>query len=389
MHKKILIVICLLFMTTGCWNYNELNSLAITSAIAIDKKDNQYEVSILIANLKNKENNTDNNEVQSVVYSSKGNTISEAMKNIDLENPKKTYIGHLNSLIISKDVAEEGLVNVLDLFLKNSISSKRFFIVIAKDDKAKDILKIVSPLESFPTQTLSTNIKTSSQSQAVSTSVNYSDFIKTMLEKGINPVLPTIKIEGNKKTGSKNTNIEQTEPKGILKLDTLAIFNDDKLIGFATNDVSKGINLALNKTDSMIIKYKCKQDYLVTEINYITSKININNNKPTINIKATGNIIENNCDIDLNNQNTINDIKKDIKIQIKKLIKKGINYTQEEKVDVIGIGNLIYKKNPSYYNKIEDWNNYFSKLDIGINVDIDINYKNSTKKSLKGAINEN
>ena len=392
MYKKILIVFILIFLTTGCWNYNELNSLAITTAMAIDKKDNKYEVSILIANSRNKQSSSENGESQTVVYSATGDTIADAMKNIDLENPRQTYIGHLTALIINEEVAKEGLIDVLDLLLRNSESTKRFFVAIARENKAKDILKIVSPLESFPAQTISTNIKTSSESQAVSVSVIYSDFIKTMLAKGIEPVLPTIKVEGNEEKGAKNSNLEQTDPMGQLKLDTVAIFNKDKLIGYATKDESRGINLALNKIDAMIIKYKCKKNYLVAEISGVTSKIDVkinNNIEPSIKIKASGDIIENNCDIDLTNPDVIDDVEKDVEKQIKNLVKKGIKYIQSEKVDSIGIGNLVYKQNPNYYKKIDDWNNYFSNLDVNIKVDANINSKGSIKKSLKEELDGN
>lgn len=392
MYKKILIVFILIFLTTGCWNYNELNSLAITTAMAIDKKDDKYEVSILIANSRNKQSSSENGESQTVVYSATGDTIADAMKNIDLENPRQTYIGHLAALIINEEVAKEGLVDVLDLLLRNSESTKRFFIAIARENKAKDILKIVSPLESFPAQTISTNIKTSSESQAVSVSVIYSDFIKTMLAKGIEPVLPTIKVEGDEEKGAKNSNLEQTDPKGQLKLDTVAIFDKDKLVGYATKDESRGINLALNKIDAMIIKYKCKKNYLVAEISGVTSKIDVkinNNIEPSIKIKASGDIVENNCDIDLTNPDVIDDVEKNVEKQIKNLVKKGIKYIQSEKVDSIGIGNLVYKQNPSNYKKIDDWNNYFSNLDIDIKVDANINSKGSIKKSLKEALDGN
>ena len=100
MSKKILIFF-ILFFFTGCYNYNELNTLAITTAMAIDKKDDLYEVSILIANSKNKESTITEGSSQTVVYSATGKTISEALKNIDLKSPRKTYVGHLSSLIIS------------------------------------------------------------------------------------------------------------------------------------------------------------------------------------------------------------------------------------------------------------------------------------------------
>ena len=87
--KKILLLIPLFFLTTGCWNYRELNKLAIATAIAVDKADNGYEVSILLANGKNAQTSPKEGQSQNVVYSGKGPTISRALRQIELLIPKQ------------------------------------------------------------------------------------------------------------------------------------------------------------------------------------------------------------------------------------------------------------------------------------------------------------
>ena len=49
--KKILLIPIILLLT-GCWNYNELNNLAICTGIAIDKNENNYEITFLVSNAK-------------------------------------------------------------------------------------------------------------------------------------------------------------------------------------------------------------------------------------------------------------------------------------------------------------------------------------------------
>ena len=46
-------------MMTGCWNYRELNQLAISTAMSIDLTEDkeEYKVSLLIANGKNNQTN--------------------------------------------------------------------------------------------------------------------------------------------------------------------------------------------------------------------------------------------------------------------------------------------------------------------------------------------
>ena len=53
--KKILLL-PLIFLMCGCWNYKELNNLAMTTGIAIDKIDNDYHVTLLISNSKKQTN---------------------------------------------------------------------------------------------------------------------------------------------------------------------------------------------------------------------------------------------------------------------------------------------------------------------------------------------
>lgn len=392
MNKKILILI-ILFLMTGCWNYQELNSLAISTAMAIDKKDDEYEVSILIANSKKNQVSSKEGESQTVVYSAKGKSISEALKNIDLENPRQTYIGHLAVIVISEEVAKEGLDNVLDLLLRDSESTKRFYLAIAKDDEAKSIIKVISPLETFPSQTISTNIKASSESQAISSAVTYSKFIENTLKKGMNPILPTITIEGSASKGEKAKNLESSSLDAILKLSTIAIFKYDKLVGYANKDQSRGINLMLDEIKEMIVEYKCDKNILVTSLSEVNTNIDIslkkNKLKATINVDGIGDIIENNCKLDLTNTKTINKIEKRVNQKVEKIINNGLDLIQKDlKSDVIGFGNILYKKEPKYFNKI-NWDKEFPKLNIKVNSNIKITTKGSARQSIKEAINEN
>jgi spore germination protein KC len=394
-NKKLLFLIPIFFLLTGCWNYQELNSLAISTAMAIDKDDEGYEVSILIANSKKSQVSSKEGESQTVVYSAKGETLSDALKNIDLENPRQTYIGHLSVIIISEDVAKEGLMNTLDLLLRYSESTKRFYIAIAHEYKAKEIIKIISPLETFPSQTISTNIKSSSESQAVSVAITFSKFIENLLKVGISPILPTITIEGDAEEGTSEKSLEQASPDAILKLSTLAIFKDDKLIGYATKDESRGINLMAGKINAMIVKYECDSNYLVSSLSELNTEIKIDfeNDLPiaTIYIEGNGDITENNCNLKLTDKDVIEKIQKGINNEIKRLINKGLKLLQEDyKSDVIGFGNLIYKKNPNYFKNINNWDeDEFPNLEVKIKTNINLSTKGSARESIKEAIDEN
>ena len=153
--KKVLFSLIILFILTGCFNYNELNDYSIVTSLAIDYKKDNYVVSLLISN-SNKETNS---EKQNTIYSGKGKTIYEAIKDIDLISPKKIYLGHLSSVIISESSAKKGLYNTLELLSEDAQISKNFYIALAKDTDALEILKSNTSLTNYPSQYISKNIE--------------------------------------------------------------------------------------------------------------------------------------------------------------------------------------------------------------------------------------
>lgn len=376
------LIILFIFLFTGCWNYRELNNLAITTAIAIDKKDNKYEVSILVVNTK-ENNSLGNNESETIVYTGIGKSISEALNEIDLLSPKKLYIEHLSILIISKEIAKEGLTNVLDYFLRNSESTKRFQIALA--DNAKDVIKVLKPLEAYPASSISKNFQLSNESQARSSLILYSEFLYKYLEKGINPVLPTISIIGNTKQGSKNKSLEQTTPSAITKLDNMAIFKDDKLVHIANKQESKAINIINNKIDQINIYINCNNNITIKILDLNTNIKLINSNKYKITIKAEGTVIEDTC-----NNTDVTKLQKEGSKEIKKLIQKGISLAKKYQTDIYGFGNLLYKKNPKEFNKYQDWDkDGLNNIEVDIDVKLHIRFKGSAKKSIEEVKREN
>lgn len=394
MNKKIFILIIIFFMT-GCWNYQELNSLAVTTAIAIDLTDeDEYEVSLMVANSRKAQANTQENESQTVIYSGKGKTITEAFKDIDLLNPRQSYIGHVSVIVISEDIAYKGMENIIDFFARNSESTKRFQMALAKDAKAKDIIKILTPLETFSAQNISDNIQASDESQATSTSILYSDYIYLLMEKGINPILPSVVLIGDKKDGSKDKSLQQTIPDAFIKLGNIAVFNDYKLLGYVTRNESKGINLLRDSIEEMTLYLESENKNIVIKLleSKTKTKLELKNNKPVINIyiSCVGTIIEDNLKHNLTNEKTIQKIQKMANKELKELAVKGLNSAKNYKSDIFGYGNLVYKNYPNYYKKIDNWDkDVFPNLEVNIHTNVSLKSKGSAKQAIKEVVDEN
>lgn len=377
--KKLFISFLLFIITTGCWNYKELNDYALVTGMALDYKNNKYEVSLLIAN----GNKQEENKAQITVSSAKGKTIYEALKNISLSNPKEIYISHLSVIVISEDLARKGLDSILDLLIRETQSHQNFYVVIAKDSLAKDILSILDPLSEYPSQNITSSIKNTEQNQGRITDASFNTFLGKILEKGIEPVANSIILIGDEKEGTSIEKQESSKLKNYTKLDNLAIFKEDKLVTWATEKESIGINLLLNNINTFYLNIPCNEKNLVLISNKYKLKNIIEKDKITINIKSEGFINENACNIDFNNTKEVKKIEKKAENMMNEYTNLAIAKAKKYKTDIFGFGNQIYHKYPKYYKEINDWNEIFPKLEIKINVDYKIKNIGASRKSIK------
>lgn len=377
-------------MLCGCWNYSELNDLAITTSLGIDKDGDKYLISLMIANAKSAQISAKEGQSQTTVLEGKGRTLSEALENIDLKSPKQIYINHLSAIVISDQVAKEGINKISDFLLREPESRKKFYLLITKDEKASDVLKILTPLESLPSQSIASNIQEAKEYQAITNDMIYSVFINNMIERGIHPVLSSISIEGKKEDGKKYESLEQAQPEAILKLGPLGVFKGDKLIGFATKRESEGTNIILNKVNKSTVEVKYKDGYIISHLESPRTKVSLSlkNNKPQVKLKITagGSIAEVECDIDLTDPKEIAKIKKDTEKELKKTIRQSLKMAQETyKTDIFGFGLAFYRKYPQEFKKLEKhWDTEaFTNLDVNVTVDIDLETKGSLEQSIR------
>lgn len=393
MKKKCLLILffsLFALLLTGCYNYHELENLAIVTGLSIDKKDNQYVIGVLVANSKKQEASSKEGQSQTIVYEGHGNSVMEAFYNIDLKSPKQLYIGHLAVVVIDENIAEKEIAKISDILIRSPESRKNFYIVIARDAKAVDVLKITSPLESYPSQNVSMNLKNTSTYQGVSTDLTYSEFIASMLTPGINPTLPTIKISGSVKEGEKQQNLESTNPKTKLQLGTLAIFRNTKLVGYVSADESRMINILNRRTAYSLENVKYQDNQIVFHLSNfkIKRKATLEQNQPIIDVslQAKAAINEINTNANLSDPNTISEIKQQLEQKMKQQILHTIHITQNEfQSDIFGFGNLFYQKYPKYFSNIElKWDEEeYSKVKINVNVYIDLETKGSLEQTIR------
>lgn len=385
MNKKILIIIIpLLFLLTGCYDYKELNSISILSATEINKIDDEFIVSAQAVNPQAPDK-TSNTQAPFIIYTGRGKTIQEAYRSIANESSKFLYLNHIQILIINEKIAKESLDEIVDYFMRSSAIRTEFYVLIGRDD---NILDIITPINDISSASIKESIENNLKYLGTTSDITFNELVSIMLDENSEIVLPSIKLINDSKEGENIENTEETKVNTKYELSNLAIFKDDKLIGYLNEEQSKTYNILQNKINNTILTYECDKDkYMSVEIIDSQSSMDISNKKANIEVKLSGNLNEYNCSKSLENKKTIEKIEKEFEQKLTESITKNINEVRTEyNSDIFGFLDNIYKKDYKTYKTIKNnwYNSNYQHLELSVKVDLTV----IAKGKVMEAINE-
>lgn len=383
--KKLILLLPLLFLLTGCYNYRELNDLAIVSGISISKEENTYKVTAEVVNPKKQQDTSSSKEPDFVIYTTSGSSVQEALRKIVKESPKKLYGAQMEILIIDEETAKNELNNVLDFFARDPEIRSEFYVLIGK---SSNILDVITPLENISSKNIVSSLEANNLYLGTSNLVTYHDLISNYLNPNIEIALPTVEIVGNELEGENTKNIESTTSEVASIISNIGVFKNNKLVGYLTTKESLVYNIVMNNTQTFLIETKYNNNqFIVNEIIDSSTEMELDTkeNKITISIKGKASISEANCDKDLEKETTILSIQKDLNNTTEKLIKNSIENTiQKYESDIYGFLDLIYKTDPKYYKKIKD--DWYKNILKNIDIEVKSNLTIIEKGNLNGGI---
>ncbi len=378
--KKILISLIPLIFLTGCYNYRELNELAIVSAIEIDKIDDEFHVTTQIVNPTNQNKAASTNQTAFIIYESTGKTLQEAFRNVIKQSSRKIYGMHLQLLLLSENIAKEDVKSMLDFFFRNVEVRKEFYIAVDKTGSNNNLLKVLTPITTISSKSIYDSLESNNKFIGISNLVTFNDLMDTYLDPHKELVLPTINVEGDINKGEESENIETSNQYANILIDNMAIFKDEKLLGYLNKEESLTVNILKGDVKDTLITYECSPNkYATFEISISKNdvKVNTKNLKVNVNIEGTGYIAEYGCKGDLTKEKEINKINQKLNEELKKMMKESISSINKYNSDVYNIRSIIYKNNPKFYSKIEDsyYEDVFNKLTFDIKTNINLQGK--------------
>ncbi|WP_285399897.1 Ger(x)C family spore germination protein [Lysinibacillus sp. fls2-241-R2A-57] len=377
MKKCMLVLLIFSPLLTGCWDKRELNELGITLAIGIDKVDGEYQVTAQVVVPSEVSMKTSSGRSPVILFQENGETVYEAFRKITKKAPRKIYPGHLRMLVIGEDLAKEGIAESLELLSRYWELRSDFFVAIAKDRTAEEVLNVTTTIENIPANEMFNTLKTSEATWAATKGFTLDELIADLTSDGKEAVLTGILVTGEQEKGSSKQNVESITPSARIGYDELAVFKKDKLIGWLTERESRGYNGITNEVQKSVTAISCPEGGKASiEIIHVDSKMKgkTNKGKPEVdvNIKVKGNVEEVECQINLNELETIVKLEKNTEKQMEETINQTIKTVQKQyKSDIFGFGEAIHRSNPKEWKKLkEHWDEEFAGMTVNVKVDV-------------------
>lgn len=350
MKKIIILIFFILFFTTGCYDYIELNELAIVSGISIDYDGKQFKVGYEILNAKNQQQNQEKEKVY--LAKGNGNTISDAFYNTSLEIAKTPYLAHLKTIIISEEVAKNHVEEIVDFLIRDNYIRNIFLLVMAKGETAYDILKnhdVNNPVVSTAIKEL---IDSTSYTNNIASKLNFEKFVTNIIDNRKDTYITSIELKN-----------------GNLKLGPLAIFEKYKMQTYLTENESATFNILNNTSKENYFKIKCPEDpnnfIIFSTYGKAKSDISIKNDTVTISTEMEAKITENHCELDFKEIETYEELQKKLNTKLEKDMKEVLDTLIQNNSDALKIKQLYYQT----YKKDKDFRklNYEFKANTIIN----------------------
>lgn len=371
--KKVILLIFLTFICTGCYNYKELNELGIVSAMGISKDGDLYNLDIQLLNVLDSEKSGLNKSPITVI-SGQGETIFEAARSMNRKTSKVFFLADVDYVFLDQSVLNDGLDEIMDFLIRDTRLSLNFLVVTSTENKSLDILSSISHFDTNSANNLYDAIMNSETRYGGINSLHVRELINNYYAKGKYTLFPNVYIKDTSKS-SENDSLEDSKSESYVEVKNMVFFKDKEAIEL-TDEETKGVNFLRNKIKNATLTIECDGGYFTIETLESKMKLKSKLNIDQLNVKGNvgAEIVYYGCKDNLDNADVLKSISKKAEKEIESYITKAFNKSKKYNYDFLGLGNYIYKNNYKYFDfENKDWNkDGLNKLNLKYNIDVSL-----------------
>ncbi len=359
--KYLILIITFIFVLTGCETHKEISDLGMVSAMGIEKINDEYLISVQVANIKKSTKMGTDNSSKVTLYTGSGKTPFEAIREVSTKSSKKLYFSHIKIIILSDEIINDNTEEIIDFFTRDNEGNMNAYVLVSTKNTPSEILSTITAFEDVPAEYIYNSIILSEASYGNTRILSFEDFVNFLIKPGIDPSFTKISLSSDSKDKNNTETLNAINLSSYINLGNILVFNKDNKLVELSEEESVAFNLINGKSSNSIITLKCDNNdsYYTLELMNNSYNIKFNSKKDEINIdlKLTYSISDFNCETSLLNNDSIKKIEKEIENKIKNNINSLLNKVIEYQSDFIGFGTLVKSRDKNYFDfENNDWN---------------------------------
>lgn len=366
--KKLLIVVQLLSLVllSGCWSRRELEERIAVISVGIDAvKENGkkvYKVSIQIpipVQIAGGGGGGGGGGDAVKVVSAQGETVAKAFSDIQKKLNQVLFMGHTRIIAISEEVAEDGVLDIVDGFRRDPAIRRLLWFLIV-EGKAEDLLNSKPKIEQIPTVYIMSLIQNGARTGAIP-DVTLGDFFVSISNKSLQPMANRMKLQ-----------------EDDVYWSGLSLFDHGKMVGNLTDEESwilvqlrdeqQGGHFQVftgNEENKENIVVSPTQVETKTKLEVKDGKV-----KAHYHVYMQANILEKNMPEHLDNVKTLAKLRKLAEKHLEHEAEQLINSLQtKQKVDVLRLGSKVKAFHYKEWEKM-DWKQAFQDAEITVSYEV-------------------
>jgi len=373
----ILILIFVIALFTGCWDWEELNNVTIVSGIGLDQAEEPGKILLTAQVIRpaalsggggdnggTRGGRGGSDETQAVrVLNATGETVFQTIRKLSTQASNRLLLSHLQVIVVSREAAEQGIYHYIDFFARDPEPRPDIRVLVAEKE-AGEIMRHPSGVKSIPALSLNHAVQTA-ELDALAPDITLQEANIRLASETTELIAPIAKIYQEKTIdGEKETRVD---------IAGTAVFRGDKMVGTLNQKESRGLLWILGEVKTGIIVTELAEGKQSLEIVKAQSKITpeIRNNELVVKIAVdvTSNLGDQQCSKNLSDPVRIASLEEKQTAEIKKEINGAVKKAQELKADIFGFGDEFHRKYPEQWKKLEQ---HWAELFPGIKIELEI-----------------
>lgn len=379
MLKKVILAfisLILLISVTGCWNYSEVDDIAIVSGVGIDKGKSEGELAVTVEIVDTKKGSKSNQSGIKMLTLS-GPTIFDIVRGMISITGEKLFWSHSKVIVISEELAREGVIRVIDWYNRDTETRSDVYIFVSKEKTAQEVISLSSVTESILAYELAQQMRIEKNTSTAPV-VEIFDFIDKLEASGEYAMAPLIYIHEQNKI--KNARVSGT-----------AIFNKDKMAGTISGDETKFMLFARDEIKGGVLPLNDEKGKPAFSLEILSNRTKVkpvwNDGKLQMQINTVTQVglDEVMAPKEFNDINSKKVLEKRAGKELQQQILSVIHKVQKDyQADIFGFGELVHERMPENWKKIkQNWRQEFTQLDVVVNSKVMIKISGQTSRSIQ------